>query len=189
MHVNSFAVLGHAVRQLPRAPVLGLLDLAALFRASVLDDGEQLLNLILRRRWPHDENQIVITLFHDDLFFFDPERIGVASNFFHACKMKKEFFLLFFRLFRKKSRKNSFYTFLPPLPGPLVSADCTSSSPRRVPDSGSSPRRLQPRRSFARRLPIPPFSSAAARILCGCSADDPARNPAAALQIPESRPN
>src|SRR5437016_4704088 len=100
MHVNSFAVLSHAVRQLPRAPVLGLLDLAALFRASVLDDREQLLDLVFRRRRPHDENQIVITLFHDGLFFFDPERIGVASNLFHARKTKRKLFLILLRFFR-----------------------------------------------------------------------------------------
>jgi len=34
VNVNAFAVLGHAVRQLARAPVLGLLDLAA-FSATV----------------------------------------------------------------------------------------------------------------------------------------------------------
>src|SRR5260370_102180 len=67
--LDAFAVLGHAIRKFPRAPVLGLLDLAALFRASVLDDREDFLDLLFRRRRPHDENQIVITLFHDDLFF------------------------------------------------------------------------------------------------------------------------
>src|SRR5207344_1657277 len=37
--VNALAVLGHAISELARAPVLGLLNLAALFRASVLDAG------------------------------------------------------------------------------------------------------------------------------------------------------
>src|SRR2546430_8018400 len=86
-------------RSLPSAPVLGLFDLAALFGASVFDDRKQLFDFLFRRRRPHDENQIVITFFHDDLFFFDPERIGVASNLFHTRKTKK-LFLLFFRLFR-----------------------------------------------------------------------------------------
>src|SRR6267143_1057384 len=70
VHVNSFAVLGHAVRELSRAPVLGLFDLAAFFRDGVLDDRQHFLDLVFRRRRAHDKNQIVITLFHDDLFFF-----------------------------------------------------------------------------------------------------------------------
>src|SRR5882762_10451555 len=70
VHVDAFAVLGHAIGKLPRAPVLGLLDLAAFFRDGVLDDREDFFNLLFRRRRPHDENQIVVTLFHDDLFFF-----------------------------------------------------------------------------------------------------------------------
>src|SRR6266851_3538063 len=69
VNVNAFAVLGHAVCQLPRAPVLGLFDLAAFFRDGVLDDREDFLDFFFRRRRPHDKNQIVITLFHDDLFF------------------------------------------------------------------------------------------------------------------------
>src|SRR5260370_11224051 len=70
VHVHALAVLGHAVRQLPRAPVLGLLDLAALFRDGVLDNRKDFFDFFFRRRRPHDENQIVLTLFHDDLFFF-----------------------------------------------------------------------------------------------------------------------
>src|SRR5882672_2480501 len=70
VHVDAFAVLGHAIGKLPRAPMLGLLDLAAFFRDGVLDDREDFFDLLLRRRRPHDENQIVVTLFHDDLFFF-----------------------------------------------------------------------------------------------------------------------
>src|SRR5882762_11830020 len=100
-------------------------------------------------------------------FSFDSERIGVASTLFHA-----------------QNRKKTLPTFLPLLPALLVSDGCTLSSPRRVPDSESSLRRLRLRRSFPRRLPAPLFSSAAARIPCGCSADDPDRNPVAALQIP-----
>src|SRR5467141_373144 len=72
VHVDAFAVLGHAIGKLPRAPVLGLLDLAAFFRDGVLDDREDFFNLLFRRRRPHDENQIVVTLFHDDLFPFTP---------------------------------------------------------------------------------------------------------------------
>src|SRR5712692_4025279 len=156
VNVNAFAMLGHAIRKLPRAPVLGLLDLAALFRDSVLDDREDFLDLLFRRRRPHNKNQIVITLFHDDLFSFTP---GAQPG-------------------------KIVLTFLPALPDPLVSAGCTSSSPRRCPDTESFPRRLRLRRSFPQRLPAPLSSSAAARILCGCSADDPDRNPAATLQIP-----
>src|SRR5207247_10150073 len=60
---------------------------------------QQLFTLLLLLRRPHDKNQIVITFFHDDLFFFDPARLGVASNLFHTRKTKT-LFLLFFRLFR-----------------------------------------------------------------------------------------
>src|SRR5260370_20335894 len=141
VHVNSLAVLGHAIGKLPCSPVLGLLDLAALFHAGVLDDREHFLNLFFRRRRPHNKNQIVITLFHDDLFPFTP---GAQPGKIVS-------------------------TFLPALPVPPVSAGCTSSSPCRFPASGSSPRRPRLRRSSPKRLPAPLSSSAAARILCGCS--------------------
>src|SRR5712692_11830072 len=72
VHVDAFAVLGHAIGQLARAPVLGLFDLAALFRAGVLDRSQNLLDLVFRRRWPCDENQIVQTLFHGYLVFLSP---------------------------------------------------------------------------------------------------------------------
>src|SRR5262249_15644599 len=58
----------HAIRQLARSPMLGLLDLRALFRARMLDTREHLLDLVFRSRRAGDENQIVQTLFHDDLF-------------------------------------------------------------------------------------------------------------------------
>src|ERR1700731_133540 len=161
VHVNAFAVLGHAIGQFSRAPVLGLLDLAAFFRNGVLDDREDFFDLFFRRRRPHNENQIVVTLFHDDLFPFTP---GAQPG-------------------------KIVLTFLPALPDRLASAGCTYSSPRRCPASGSSPQRPRLRRSFPPLLPTPLSSWAAARILCGCSADDPARNPAAALQIPACRPN
>src|ERR1700687_3228355 len=153
VNVDAFAVLRHAIDQLSGAPVLRLLDLAALFRDSVLDDREDFFDIFFRRRRPHNENQIVVTLFHDDLFPFTP---GAQPG-------------------------KIVLTFLPALPDRLVSAGCTSSSPRRCPDSGSFRRRPRLRRSFPPLLPAPISSSAAARILCGCSTDDPVRNPAAAL--------
>src|SRR5205807_4172842 len=132
VNVDAFAVLGHAIGKLPRAPVLGLLDLAALFRASVLDDREDFLDLLFRRRRPDNENQIVITLFHDDLFPFTP---GAQPGKIVS-------------------------TFLPALPDRPVSAGCTWSSPRRCPESGSSPPRPRLRRSFPPLLLVPPSSSA-----------------------------
>jgi len=71
--------------------------IAALFRDGVLDDREDFLDLVFRRRRPHDENQIVITLFHDDLFPFTP---GAQPDKIVS-------------------------TFLPALPDRLVSAGCT----------------------------------------------------------------
>src|SRR5258708_31463078 len=100
-------------------------------------------------------------------FSIAPERVGVASNHLPGAGPGK-----------------ILSTFLPALPDQLVSAGCISSSPRRCPASGSSPPRPRLRQSFPPPLPTLPFSSAAARILCGCSADDPARNRAAALQNP-----
>src|SRR5881409_3660299 len=35
---------------------------------GVLDHAKNFLDLVFRRRRPDDENQVVITLFHDDLF-------------------------------------------------------------------------------------------------------------------------
>src|SRR2546430_2027245 len=161
VNVDTFAVLGHAIRELACAPVLGLLDLAAFFRAGVLDDREDFLDLVFRRRRPHDKNQIVITLFHDDLFPFTP---GTQPGKIVS-------------------------TSLPALPRRPVSAGCTSSSPRRGPESGSSPPRPRLHRSFPPLLPAPLSSSAAARIPCGWSTDDRVDNPAAASQIPGSRPS
>src|SRR5437016_3523062 len=37
VNVDTFALLGHAIRELACAPVLGLLDLAGFFRSGVLD--------------------------------------------------------------------------------------------------------------------------------------------------------
>src|SRR5260370_6914154 len=160
VNIDAFAVLGHAIGKLACSPVLSLLDLAALFRASMLDDREHFLNLILRRRRPHNKNQIVITLFHDGLFPFAPGA--------QPCKIVSPF--------------------LAALPPPPAFPACTSSSPRQSPPPGSPPRRLQLHRSFPPLLSAPLSSSAAARILCGCSKDDTARNPSAALQIPPCRP-
>src|SRR5712664_4121285 len=67
VNINPFAMFGHAIGQLPRSPVFGLLDLATLFRTSMLDDREHLLNLLFRSRRAHNKNQIVQTFFHHDL--------------------------------------------------------------------------------------------------------------------------
>src|SRR6266446_3446348 len=83
VNVNPFAVFGHAIRQLPRSPVLGLLDLAALFRASMLDDREHLLDLLFRSRRAHNKNQIVQTFFHDDL---------VPSTPGHKARQSRSYF-------------------------------------------------------------------------------------------------
>src|SRR6266481_10191880 len=107
-------------------------------------------------------------------FSLDTERAGVASNLSAA---------------QNEKTVSTFLLLLLLLPDPPVSGGCTSSSPRRVPDSGSSPRRLRLRRSFPPPLPGPLFSSAAERILCDYSADDRVRNPAAASQIPASPAN
>src|SRR5262249_37428733 len=68
VHVDAFAMLVDAIGQLARAPMLGLFDLAAFFLAGVLDHAKDLLDLVLRRCRPDDENQVVVTLFHMDLF-------------------------------------------------------------------------------------------------------------------------
>ena len=69
--VNSFAVFSNAIGQLARAPMFGLLDFRAFFRASRLNAGEDLLDFVFRCGRTRDKNQIVQTLFHDDpLSFF-----------------------------------------------------------------------------------------------------------------------
>ena len=59
IHIHAFAVLGHAVGELARAPLLDFFDLAALLGAGVLERGDDFLDLLLRRRGPADEDQIV----------------------------------------------------------------------------------------------------------------------------------
>src|SRR5271154_4921828 len=93
VNVNPFAVLGHAIGQLARSPVLGLLDLRALLRARVLDARENFLHFVFRGSRPRDENQIVQTLFHDDLFFF------------RSRQSRSRFKLIS----RRRARKNLFY--------------------------------------------------------------------------------
>src|SRR5258708_11243480 len=66
--VNAFTVLGDLVGELARAPVLCLFDLAALFGDGMLDGAENLFDFLFRRGRAGDENQIVQTFFHDDLF-------------------------------------------------------------------------------------------------------------------------
>src|SRR5438034_5739804 len=61
VHVNAFAMLVDAIGQLARPPLLGLLHLAAFFRAGVLHHAEYLLDVLFRRGRSNDENQIVIT--------------------------------------------------------------------------------------------------------------------------------
>src|SRR6266403_1537689 len=83
VNVNPFAMFGHAIRQLPRSPVFGLLDLAALFRASMLDHREHFLDLLFRSRRAHNKNQIVQTFFHDDL---------VPSTPGHKARQSRSYF-------------------------------------------------------------------------------------------------
>src|SRR3954462_395510 len=69
IHIDTFAVLGHAIREFARAPMLGLFNLAGLLLASVFDAGEDLLDFVFRRGGPDDEDQIIQTFFHDDDLF------------------------------------------------------------------------------------------------------------------------
>src|SRR6266852_1283602 len=147
VNVDAFAVLGYSVGQLSRAPVLGLLDLPALLGTGVLDNREHLFDLLFRRRRPDDENQIVISFFHDGLF---PSLPGAWPG---------ELVPILF----------------PALPAPPVCAGCICSLPRRSLGPGSSPRRRPLDRPFPPPLPTPPSSSAAARRLQGRQPDDPAR--------------
>src|SRR5258707_10646098 len=156
VHVNSFAVLGHAVSQLARAPVLGLLDFAALFGARVLDARENFLDLLLRCCRPGDKDQVVQTLFHDCL---------VSLLFQAQCPGK------------------SFISFLPARPR-TACAGYTWSSPHRFPWRESFPRRRLPRRSFLRRLPNPPSSSALAHTLCGWLTGVPGHSRTPCAQTP-----
>src|SRR6516165_10004933 len=67
VEIDALAVLHHLVGKFAGAPVLGLLDLRTLFGAGVFNRGEDLLDFVFRRRGANDEDQIVQTLFHDDL--------------------------------------------------------------------------------------------------------------------------
>src|SRR5215472_16441816 len=67
VEIDALAVLHHLVGELAGAPVLRLLDLGAFFGAGVFNRGEDLLDFVFRRRRANDEDQIVQTLFHDDL--------------------------------------------------------------------------------------------------------------------------
>src|SRR5271165_1641049 len=63
--VDAFAVLGHFVSQFAGAPMFGLLDLGALFRAGVLNPADDFLDVLFRSRRASDKNQIVQSfLFH-----------------------------------------------------------------------------------------------------------------------------
>jgi hypothetical protein len=59
VNVDAFAMLGDAIGELARAPMLSLFDFAALFGASVLDAGEDLFDFVFRGGRAGDENQIV----------------------------------------------------------------------------------------------------------------------------------
>src|SRR5262249_2292140 len=80
--IHPFAVLGHAVGQLSRAPVFALLDLRTLIRAGVFDRVQHLLNLVFRRRGTRDKNQIVQTLFHSSLVSssYSGSALAAAAN-------------------------------------------------------------------------------------------------------------
>src|SRR5260370_35065835 len=62
--IDAFAMLGHAISKLARAPMFRLFNLADLFRAGVLHGGKDFLDFVFRRRGTHDEDQIVQTLLH-----------------------------------------------------------------------------------------------------------------------------
>src|SRR5579859_5718766 len=91
--VNALAMLGHAIGELARAPVLGLLDLSALFRAGVLDAGNHFLDFVLRRGRPRDKNQIVQAFFHDDLFPHCADGIGGTTKSIPGNRAKNCFTL------------------------------------------------------------------------------------------------
>src|SRR5262249_49510608 len=59
VNVDAFAVLGDAVSKPARAPMLGLFDFAALFRAGDLDSVFGFLDFLLRRCRTNDKDQIV----------------------------------------------------------------------------------------------------------------------------------
>src|SRR5579885_898914 len=70
IEVDSFAMLGDAIGEFARAPILRLFDLGVLFRASVLDGRKHTLDLVFRRGRASDKDQVVQTLFHDGLVSF-----------------------------------------------------------------------------------------------------------------------
>src|SRR5262245_42405073 len=76
--VDSFAMLGDAIGQLARAPVLGLFDLAALFRAGNFDGVLRFLDFLFRRCRTNDKNQVVQTIFHVSSFL--PQRHKAAAT-------------------------------------------------------------------------------------------------------------
>src|SRR5262249_37020439 len=65
-HVDkeAFAVLGHAVSQAARSPAVDLLDLAAVLGNRMFQRRHDLIDLLLRRCRPADEDQIVYAFFH-----------------------------------------------------------------------------------------------------------------------------
>src|SRR5262249_38196948 len=68
INVDAFAVLGDAVSKPARAPVLGLFDFAALFRAGDFDGVLRFLDFLFRRCRTDDKDQIVQTVFHVSSF-------------------------------------------------------------------------------------------------------------------------
>src|SRR5262249_3611107 len=85
VYVHAFAMLGHAISQLTRAPMLGFLDLAALLGASMLDHRQDLLDLVLRCCRPRDKDQIVQTLFHGCLFLFLLRTPAPENSFYFSA--------------------------------------------------------------------------------------------------------
>src|SRR5277367_6699056 len=93
INVNAFAMLGHTISEFARAPKLGLLDLRAFFGASGLDAGDHFLDFVFRRCRAGDENQIVQSLLHDDLFPLCAEGIGGTSQSVPGANPEKPFTL------------------------------------------------------------------------------------------------
>ena len=61
---RTLAVLRHAIGQAARAPLLGLLDLAAVLGGGMLEGGHNLGDFVLRRGRTADKDQIVQAFFH-----------------------------------------------------------------------------------------------------------------------------
>src|SRR5215472_106206 len=187
VEIDALAVLHHLVGELAGAPVLRLLDLGAFFGAGVLDRGEDLLDFVFRRRRANDEDQIVQTLFHDDLVSSSSGH--VAREIHSLPHFFEERFLASLgmtvpsasRMDREPSTSTAAHLaagsdpLLSPAPTKptgrskdrhyrLAGRDgCTCSWPRRCLRSRSSRSHRQPSKPSPPRLRDRPFSSAAGR--------------------------